>query len=435
MRTAIEHNRERGDRPAAARATAAAGRVMLTARRTDAALELLELASAEFADLAPSPDAVAIDGQLARAYQFLQQYRRALELSDRTLEAAEHADLIPIIADTLVTKSSALAAMGRAREAMGVIRAGEQLAREYGLSATLLRALNNRSVAEDTSDPRSGLEAAREGLALARRIGDRGWVAGLQVGVGYSSFLLGDWDAAVEHLSDGLADEPELSYHIQLLANLINIQAWRGEDITDAVAELEVLGKATDDPVLEGTLIDTRAYVAMATGRIAEAADEFRNEARHVTSAQVLTLYLAARPTLWAGDREAAAADLAELDATGIHGSVVECRRDTVRAGLLGLDGRTVEALALYRDVLDRWGSLGLVTDGALTAIDMATLIGPDQPDVVRAAAEARDFFRRVRAKPFLDRLDAAMSATPVAPARGSALEADVRTKAGTRPA
>jgi hypothetical protein len=137
-------------------------------------------------------------GQLARAFYFLQQYRRALELADRTLEAAEHGDLIPIIADTLVTKASALAAMGRAREAMGVIRSGEQLAREYGLTATLLRALNNRSVMEDMFDPRSGMEAVREGLALARRIGDRGWMAGLQVGMGYNAFMFGDWDAAVE---------------------------------------------------------------------------------------------------------------------------------------------------------------------------------------------------------------------------------------------
>ena len=170
---------------------------MLTARRTEAALELLEPASTEFADLQPSPDAVAIDGQLARAFYFLQQYRRALELADRTLEAAEHEDLIPIIADTLVTKASALAAMGRAREAMGVIRSGEQLAREYGLSATLLRALNNRSVMEDMFDPRSSMEAVREGLALARRTGERGWVFGLQIGMGYGSYLVGDWDAAL----------------------------------------------------------------------------------------------------------------------------------------------------------------------------------------------------------------------------------------------
>jgi class 3 adenylate cyclase/tetratricopeptide (TPR) repeat protein len=431
---AIERNRERGDRQGAARTTAAAGRAMLTARRTDAALELLEPAAAEFVDLLPDPAAVAIDGQLARAFYFMQEYRRALEIADRTLEAAEHGDLIPIIADTLVTKGSALAATGRAREAMGVIRAGEQLAREHGLSATLLRALNNRSVMEDSFDPRSGMEAAREGLALARRTGDRGWMAGLQVGVGYSSFLFGDWDAALEHFRAGLAEEPELSYHIQLLANLIDLRAYRGEDVRADLAELERLGAGMDDFVLGASLIDTRAFVATAGGSLADAADLFREESRLVGDQSALSLYMAARPALWLGDRERAAADLADLDATGIHGPVVECRRATIRAGLLALDGRTAEALAGYRDVLARWEGLGLVLDKAMTAIDMATLIGPGEGDVTAAVADARAFLERVGATPFLERLDAAMAATGDRATRmAPASPAEAAVPAGTR--
>jgi class 3 adenylate cyclase/tetratricopeptide (TPR) repeat protein len=411
LRSAIGLNRDRGDRVGAARTTAAAGRVMLTARRTDAALELLESASAEFADLSPEPASAEVDGQLARAYYFTQEYRRSLEVSDRTLEAAEHGDLVAIIADTLVTKAGALSGLGRAREAIGLIRTGEELARDHGLSSTLLRALNNRSVLQDMLDPGAALSAAAEGLALARRIGDRGWVFGLLVGVGYGHFLTGDWDTAIDEFRSGLAEDPELSYHIQLLANLINVLAWRGEDVADDLASLEALGSSVDDPVLVATLLDTRAYVALAAGDLRSAAEAFREEARHASDQSVLTLYLATRPTLWLGDRAGAAANVADLDATGLHGPVVEARRATITAGLLAHDGRTAEALAMYRDVLQRWAGLGLTVEAAMTGLDMATLIGPDEPDVTRAADESRAFFTRVGAKPFLERLDAAMTA------------------------
>ena len=36
-----------------------------------------------------------IQGQLARVYFLAEDHRRAIEIADRVLEAAEHADLVP----------------------------------------------------------------------------------------------------------------------------------------------------------------------------------------------------------------------------------------------------------------------------------------------------------------------------------------------------
>jgi hypothetical protein len=57
------------------------------------------------------------------------------------------------------------------------------------------------------------------------------------------------------------------------------------------------------------------------------------------------------------------------------------------------------------------WRDLGLVWDEALSAIDMASLLGPGEPDVIAAAERARETLVRVRAKPFLELLDSAMAA------------------------
>jgi hypothetical protein len=64
----------------------------------------------------------------------------------------------------------------------------------------------------------------------------------------------------------------------------------------------------------------------------------------------------------------------------------------------------------VYRDALRRWRDLGLPLDEAFTAIEMATLLDPADPVVCAAADRAREILVPLRAEPFLDRLEAAMS-------------------------
>ena len=127
-------------------------------------------------------------------------------------------------------------------------------------------------------------------------------------------------------------------------------------------------------------------------------------------------LYQAARPALWVGDLESVRGDLVALDATGVHGRVVEARRVTLRAGIAALEGRRPEAVTLYREALRAWRDMRLQWEEALAALDMAIVLGPTEPGVVAAAAAAREIMERLGAQPFLERLDACMAgATPVA--------------------
>jgi hypothetical protein len=75
-------------------------------------------------------------------------------------------------------------------------------------------------------------------------------------------------------------------------------------------------------------------------------------------------------------------------------------------AGLLALERGGNEAAA-YSDVFDRWRDLSVPFDLALAQLDFVTL-APDHPEARAAAAEAEETFTRLRAKPFLDRLQAA---------------------------
>ncbi len=407
---ATQLDRERGDRPATARAIAALGKVQLTARRTAEAAELLEPAVVEFADLGDDPALVALHSQLARACMLTGDSRQAIEMADRALEVAEHADLDALVADTLITKGSALGDVGRLTEGIGTIETGGRLARNAGLVSIHLRAINNLAVYQGEIDPLANFEAQDEGLALARRIGLRHWVFGFSVGVGYSGFRLGEWDRAEAVLGEALADDPPDEDRLAVLSNALLIPAFRNEDIGASIAELERLLGSTSDDQLASNLHEVRGAEALGAGRLGDAYRE-NDRAAELNSTVNGTAHrsLAAHAALWGDDVTGAAAELTAIDAAGFRAPAVEAARIMIRAGLAAMARRDVEALGLYRDALHRWRDLHLVLDEALCAIDMVTLLDPADPDVRAAADAARQTFTRLRATPFVERIDAAL--------------------------
>ncbi|HEY8921490.1 MAG TPA: hypothetical protein VIN32_02555, partial [Candidatus Limnocylindria bacterium] len=435
LRRAIELHRRRGDRIAAARATAALAQALLRGERVEAALALLVPASAEFADLSPDPVVVALDGWLARAYASNEEHRSAIEVAERVLDAAEHRDLVEILAATLVTKGFALGSLGRVREGIGVIRAGEELARDNELQAIRLYALVMRGLFQGDIDVAAALDGFREGLALARRVGDRSSMLRFINNVGYTAFLAGDWDVALAELDTGLAEENlERAHRIDLLSNALIVHACRGEPVADGLAELELAIAGDTESNRIAPVEDAKANAALAEGRLDDARVAWRRNAELIAWLAPSSFYQAARPALWDRDVAAVQADLAALDATGFHGRVVEVRRTTIRAGLAALEGRTADALALYREALRGWQDTGLPWDQALTGIDMATLLDPSNPEVRAAAQSARETLVRLGAKPFLARLDAAIGRRTSAESATTAVGESIESRSPTPP-
>ncbi len=407
LRRAVSAQRDLGDRAAIVRATAALGRALINAWRTSEALALLEPAAAEFEDLAADPAGIALGGQLARACFMRGDYRHAIEVADRVLDAAEHADLPAVVADALVTKGSALVGLGRPIEGLGVLRAGQEVAEAHGLGLILARALTNRSGIEGSRDPRAALEVARAGLALARRLGLRHLIVMLLNNAAESAVRTGDWPWADGELEAAAAEEFEASDRAMLLWNEAQLRAIRGELVADQLDEIARLVGDSDDPQTRMLVASGDGYAAFVAGRFGDARTAFLRAAE--LWAPTFWRLRAARAALWAGDATAARDDLAALDAAGVHGPAADADRRTVRAGIAALDGRPADALALYRDALRAWRNLGLVWDEALCGLDMATLLDPADPEVRAAAWAAREILVRLEAAPFLTRLDAAL--------------------------
>jgi class 3 adenylate cyclase/tetratricopeptide (TPR) repeat protein len=420
---AIALYRTTGDRLAVARGTTQLGSALLWGAQPKAAVELLEPAAAEFDDLWPDPSVVALNAMLAGAYLLSPPGRvsESLAVADRVLDVAEHQDLTETLAATLLNKGADLAALGRAREGLGIIRAGEELARDAGLTAVHLRGIMSRTYWELESDTIRALEGMREGLAIARRVGDRRLALRLSNNIGFTEFIVGQWDEGLATLEEPLREEElDWSIRVSMGGNALVIRAFRGEPLIEELAELERLVAEAPDPIAEINLQDARGHKALADGRLADARSAWHRMIELDRGAGPSYHYNTARAALWGADAGGARSDLAAIDATGVHGRVVETRRITIRAGLAALDGLAAESVASYRDALRAWKELGLANDEALTALDMAILLGPSVPEVGPPAAAARAFFARVGARPLLARLDEAMGASgSVEPATG----------------
>ncbi len=428
LRGAIAAQRALGDRPATVRATAALGRALLGASRSPEAVALLEPATAEFADLRADATAIALGGQLARAYLLVEDNRRAIQCADPVLEAAEHADLKAIVADTLVTKGTALARVGRTIEGLGAIGAGQALAEAAGLDVAFLRAHANRSSLGGSSDPRAALEVAQAGLLVARRLGRRTQLSILLANAADCALRTGDWIWALDELDRTLAEEFEPADRSGPLQGLIELRALRGDSVSDLIEEIHRLVGDSDDRQLLAGVELADAFAAFAGGQLREARAAWRRVGELSSTNMSESLARAARAGLWAGDLVAARDDLVALEMSGIRGPAIEADRHTIRAGIAAAEGRPAEALALYRDALRAWRDLGLAWDEALCGIDMATLLDRGEPAVMAAADSARQILARLGARPFLERLEAALA--PVTPGERSVARPSGRSRA-----
>ena len=186
-------------------------------------------------------------------------------------------------------------------------------------------------------------------------------------------------------------------------------RALRGADPSADISEADRLLPGFSDTQFVSYVHWARAWGSLCSGRLADAV-------RHAISAVEVTSYfvplampLAARAALWAGDVPAAAEAAGRIEASVLRGQAIRLDLATVRAGIAALEGRRTDAIAGYRDVLRGWRTAGLVFDEALAVVDMATVLAPSEREMPEAATvidETRATLTRLRAKPFLERLD-----------------------------
>jgi tetratricopeptide (TPR) repeat protein len=435
LRRALELQRQADDPSAIMRVTGHLGSALVSELRREAAVTELSAVVDEFLPAgAPIEDANAVEllAQLSRACMLIDQNDRAIGLADRALAAAEGLDLVPQIANLLITRGTALSHLGRAYEGAGAIRAGIALAAEQRLVTTETRGQLNLGVLLADFDPRESAAVARAALATSERLGHRSFMRTLYGNATTGYVETGEWDRIMGELTAAIEDDPDEFGRNYLTWASLTIRLYRGEEVRDVVAAMRAwaLGLGEDQSINAVAGLD--AEVALARRDYATAAAKARQFANgNATNAQRSRI-TAGQAALLVGDVATARAILDELAASGVRGTFTKLGVRHVRAGVAALDGETRTALAEFRAVLAGYRELGVTWTEALAGLVMVAVLDPTLPEVAAAAETARDTFVRLRARPFLETLDEVL-ARPRPEAHGSSSAVSATVAVPTR--
>jgi class 3 adenylate cyclase/tetratricopeptide (TPR) repeat protein len=415
FRRSIDAARGLGNRNEAAHSIGRLGYVMIDAYRSTEASALLEPAIEEFKDI-DEEAFLELAAITARVRSANLDSEGALALLESTLTTAERRGFERIMATALFAKSNALYREGRRRESMAITDLARQLAEETGQTDLQLRALGNLAIRRSELDWLGALDDYRAQMDLARRTGRREQLLSAIANFGYSAFLCGEWQAGLDLLTPVLSEEMPNTDRMLMLNNQLILRASRGDDVSAGLAELVEVSRDLEGPNRTASIADVAGNAAMASGDFVKARDEFLLITHEPSHAQEY-VYRAAHPVLWLRDLEGSKTLLGRLEENAGSGPGAVARLATVRAGVAALEGRTVQAMALYRDGLRGFRVTNAVWDEALTGLDMAALLDTTDPDVATVLQSTREILERMGAKPYLERLAAAI-AQPHQPVR-----------------
>ena len=383
LTAAIELTRRSGDRLAELRAIALRNLSLIHLGHTEAALEPLEQAARDFADLEGTKEYVLLVEALSRVYFRLTRTEEALAWCERGLRESERREMTDVTLDLLVTRATVLSTTGRLREAAATLIGARLLAADEGRVGIEARALINLGFATAPDDPRVALQASLDGVELALRVGRGLALPYLAGNVAEAAIWTGDWDVAESTLDRSLSVDLDESASAQLRGWRAVFAAHRGQPYRDELA-VALATVAMDDPQTRANVAELEARVALAEGRLEEAGRLARTAAGEFSGgALVGSSRLEGRAALWGGDAGPIGGIIAAI--TSEPGRAMAAIRVELTAGAAALAGDRAAALTRFADALRRWRDLELVVDRAMCQVSMVACLGAG-PDTAAAA-------------------------------------------------
>jgi class 3 adenylate cyclase len=408
----VAARRQLGDRQLTAIAAAEHARAVSSFRGDPVrALEMYEAAWQEFSDLERSRAGVMLMMGISAGHGTLGRSSVQIDWLNRLLPIAEQLDVMDELIGAVGGLGAAHLETGRPREGMVLLRGSHSLAIKHGIRRRERFGRQGLMFWEQWNEPEIGLQLGKEGIAIARQIGSDNYLFAMLGNAVVSAIRVGEWDWAVQTLNEWTPADTDVAQFSELFGDKAVLMALRGEDPGALLDRVTSMIAALTDPQYPAYDAWFRAWAAFSAGRFAEAADLASRAPKSINFFHPLATPLAARAALWAGDLSRAREELAALDHTMMRGEALADDKKSLMASMAAMEGRTAEAIGLYREGLAGWRGLGLAWDEALTVIDMAKFVGPSEPEVQAAAEWALATLRRLGAKPYIERLEEAMRA------------------------
>jgi class 3 adenylate cyclase/tetratricopeptide (TPR) repeat protein len=231
----------------------------------DGAVESMEAAYAVLANDPPDADLGELAAELARWHQLMGNLDMATDRVRVALDISEALELPELLAHALNTEANLVSWRGHIQEAIALYTHALKVSVEHGKTNAALRSYNNLAYVLGVRERwAETVPLFREGLALARRVGDRVWERILTGELAAALFNLGEWDE-----SRALSDEVPLSMAEGLMETYSGL---------DTVVKLRVYRGDTDG-----------ARVALETGREAGSSSDIQSRTMyHALNALVL---------------------------------------------------------------------------------------------------------------------------------------------------
>jgi class 3 adenylate cyclase/tetratricopeptide (TPR) repeat protein len=407
----------------AARVSARLAEVMWERGKLVDAVESLERSFEVLSEDEPDEALAALAAQLGRFMFFAGEYDVAMARIETALDLAEALLLPEVFSQALNTKAIMLSARNRRQEATVLVRHALEVALEAGKPSAAMRAYNNVYDLLAQSDRyEEAEEVLLEGLAYARKLGNRQWERALSSQV-YAAFSLGKWDEALDRAAV-VSSEKLAVARLGLAATLcsvvlINVHRGDPAEAERAIAHVAELEFSADIQEREAYSA-AQAMLLLGTGRPAEALElaerrlAARGEFVGLGAEYVKELFPVALQAAFELNDTAAAERVLEL-ADGLHpghsSQAVQAQAPRFRARLAAGRGEGEEAERLFKRAAGLFRELAAAFYLAVTQVEHAEwLMREGRVDEAEPLlAEAREIFEGLRATPWLERCDAAV--------------------------
>ena len=419
LREAVELFEAQGHAHRAARASAHLGAALFHHAQIDAGVEHMEQSFSVLAADEPDEDLAALAAELARLHFFMGNIERASERVEFALEIAERLWLPERLSEALNTKNLVLQERGRIEEAMALLRHALKLALENEKPAAAVRAYINLSHEMFTLDRYEEAHALNlECLALSRRLGN-------SIGEAYAvhhlcgdHFSAGEWDEALALAEEAGASGVREAWAAALFPTpLIHVN--RG-DIAAARAGVDRWTPQPADLQERSGYALARAVVLLAEGRAAEAIDAGEAAFAHAQGVHTFAkhgIVTAIEAAFALEDLDRADQLLARIRELppGLTTPFLRAHSARFEAALSSRRGEHDLAEPSFEAATGAFRDLGIPFYVAVTLVEHAEwLIERGRAaDAARPLEEARAIFERLKAKPWLDRIDRAGAALP----------------------
>jgi tetratricopeptide (TPR) repeat protein len=403
----------------AARVAARRAEIMWHRGRLEEGLESMDRSYQVLLEEEPDADLAALAAQLGRFLFFAGKHDMAMQRIEAALEMSEALMLPETFSQALNTKAIWLMAHGRKMEGLTLLRHALDVALDHDKPSTALRAYYNLADSFCHVDRYEEADVCvRDGLAFARRVGDRRYELQFLAQT-YPLFALGKWEELLEWaavLPEENWIDSRLVFGTVAGVNVI-VHVYRG-DLDEAERLSTMLGEMGSSPDAQERSGHAcgRSRLLLAEGDAAGAlhlaetvlvtGEEMGFAQEYVKEAFVAALEAA----LELGDTTKAEDLVGRIDALppGNLPQFLQAVSMRFRARLADAKGDSETAERLFKRSTGLFRELAMPFYLAVTELEQAEwlIVHERNDDATPLVAEAREIFERLGAEPWLKRAE-----------------------------